>query len=451
MVSLKELQHIFYSVFPGVGEARICRAPGRINLLGEHVDYNGLPVLPMAINKAIYAAFRPRTDGAVRMRDALGCFAPAEFANEPDIPVSPQGAWDNYCKAALQGLNRHLGVKRYPGMDMLLQGDIPVAAGLSSSSAMVVACALAYLDVLGVVLGEDISRVELANVLADAECYVGTRGGGMDHAAILLSEPGSACRIDFFPLRAQPIPLLEGYAVVACNSLVKVEKSGSAIHRYNEGPMASRLICALAEKQAKEEFGDEVCLEHLADLWYGPLCLRDEEVEGLFELAFPSEAMTIEEAARRLGISIKEVRRKWLGDLAEPAEGFRLRARARHQLTEFQRVEAARDLLLAGDAEGLGCLLNASHESCAKDYMVSCPELDELVSRAREGGALGARMTGAGFGGCTVNLVPENAVKDFQAYLEETYYKERLRDGRSPSDAILVVEPSAGAGYCSVE
>ena len=449
MTSIEQLVDTFSHVFPGAPAPRVCRAPGRVNLIGEHTDYNGLPVLPMAIDRAVRIAFSSTSDHSIRLHNTNPAFPAVSFENISDIAPSPIGSWDNYCKAAVQALNLHFGVSSHPGMAMLVYGDIPPAAGLSSSSAFVVACALAYLAVLGKSLDADISRVALAALLADAEQYVGTRGGGMDQAIILLARDAEATKIDFFPLRTERVTLLPNHTFVICNSLVKAEKSGEALHRYNEGPLTCRLIRALVEKRIQEDFGDDVRIERLGDLWLGNLCLTHAEVADIFAQTFPQETTPLAQAAKALGIGIDEIRKRWLGDLREPDTGFRLQARARHQRTEYQRVEAARDALLAGDAEELGRLMNASHASCANDYAVSCPELDLLVSSARNAGALGARLTGAGFGGCAVSLVPTRLLDAFRARVTEEYYaplRDKRGDGVAES-AILPANASSGACY----
>jgi N-acetylgalactosamine kinase len=446
MRDVTELKRAFCATFGPGDEPGVCRAPGRVNLIGEHTDYNGLPVLPMTITEDIRIAFRPREDGLVRIRDTDAAYAAREFQNEPKLTPSDAGAWENYCKAAVQGLNDYFHVRRCLGMDLLVSGTAPISAGLSSSSALVVACALAYLHALG---EADMPRLTLATLLADAEHFVGTKGGGMDQAIILLGGENRACKIDFFPLHAEQVPLPPGHAVVVCNSLVKAEKTGDALHRYNAGPRLCQLICAIVAKRVREEFDESVRLPRLAELWKGHLCLTDGEVTALFAEIFSRETTTLAEAARTLGMTSQEVRDQWLGDLKEPKEGFALKRRARHQLTEYQRVEAARDALLGGDAATLGRLMNASHASCADDYDVSCPELNALVHIAREAGAVGARLTGAGFGGCTVNLVPDDRLPAFRAAMQERYYGKYLAGRNLPQhgEAIFTARAGAAAGY----
>ncbi len=331
-------------------------------------------------------------------------------------------------------------------MYLLVESTLPIAAGLSSSSALVVGCALAYLHALGIALGEDgISRLELAELLAEAEHYVGTRGGGMDQTVILNGDAGHGCKIDFFPLRVELTPLPEDCAIVVCDSMVKVQKSGAALDRYNAGPRQCALACALVGQLVREEFGEEVTIERLGDLWYGDLCLTYLEVEDLCLRAVPSPRTTLTEAALRLNMDEETVRARYLGALPEPAGGFPLMARLRHQRTEYRRVERARDALLAGDSKTFGDLMNTSHTSCAQDFEISGPELEALVTAARRHGAWGARLTGAGFGGATVNLVPHEALDRFLAGLTDSYYRQyRGFDGEPP---VFVAVPCEGAGY----
>lgn len=444
-MELDTLRQRFLLEYPGAAFSGICRAPGRVNLIGEHTDYNGLPVLPMTLAQEIHIAYAPRNDRQVRMRNINPEFPEVSFTNAPDIPASPPGTWDNYCKAAFLGINDALEPKQFPGADMLVGSDLPMAAGLSSSSALVVACALAYLDLLGSRPGNGMTTVQLAEILSEAEHYVGTRGGGMDQAVILNGESGHACKIDFFPLRVEKAPLPQDCMIVVCDSMVKVKKSGAALARYNAGPRLCALACALVERQVREEFDDEITLERLGDLWFGPLCLMHREAEEICLRATPEARMELDTIAKRLGCSIDEVRQRWLGDLPEPDGGFPIQARLRHQWTEYRRVEYARDALHAGDAALFGRLMNASHESCHKDFEISCPELDALVEAARDCGALGARLTGAGFGGATVNLVPRSICDDFIDGITHAYYREYCHfDGKPP---VFVAHATSGAGY----
>src|SRR6059058_5951173 len=170
------------------------RAPGRVNLIGEHTDYNGLPVLPIAIDRDVLVAARRRDDDRVELANADPAFAPRRYRVGPAIPSSPPGDWANYHKAAAQALAAELArrnLARLPGGAFRIDGRVPAAAGLSSSSALLVACGLAHLALAGA----ELPRPELAELFARAERYVGTLGGGMDQATALLAQAGQALRI----------------------------------------------------------------------------------------------------------------------------------------------------------------------------------------------------------------------------------------------------------------
>ena len=328
-------------------------------------------------------------------------------------------------------------------MDIWVESTLPDAAGLSSSSALVVATALAYLDRLGLRLDRDIARLDLATVLAHAERGTGIAGGAMDQTVVLTGDEAHAIKIDFCPLRIEPVPLLDGCRFVVCDSLVKAEKTGAARDRYNEGPATCALARALVERSLQDEWDPEIEVRDLGDLWLGPLCLTHEEVSEVFDKALPRGRVSIGEAARRARYGIEDVRALCPKDVADPAGGFRLHAMARHVRTEFRRVELMRDALIDGDAGGAGALMTESHHSCAGDYGVSCPELDALVDKALKAGALGARMTGAGFGGCAISLVPEDMIGNFVNRMNKTFYGDA-----APPGAIIPVYAAPSAGYC---
>jgi N-acetylgalactosamine kinase len=398
----------------------------------------------MTIAQEIRIVAAPRADGRILLRNTNPAFPPLEFANDNAIPPSPPGAWDNYAKAAVAGINQSLAPRARPGFCLLAEADLPNGAGLSSSSALVVACALAYLDALGLALERDVPRLKLAALLAEAEHFVGTRGGGMDQAVILAGAPGRACKIDFFPLRVESAPLPDDCEVVVCDSTVKAEKCGAARALYNMNPRLCHLGCALVRAQLTEEFGEEVELGRLGDLWYGPLCLTTREAEALFTRAVPEGPVPLAWIAERLRQKPAKVVERWLQDVPQTNGGYDILSRLRHQAAEYRRVETARDALAAGDSAALGRLMNESHASCRDNLGISTPELDRLTDIALEAGALGARLTGAGFGGATVNLVPVNRVERFIETVGRRYYEEFLG---LPGDApIFVARTSPGAG-----
>jgi len=413
----------------------VVRAPGRVNLLGEHTDYNGLPVLPMAIDRSVLIAVAPRADRLVRLLNTDARYKPRQYALADSIPPSPSGDWSNYAKAAAQGLRRAYPMQIQHGADLVVDGNIPAGAGLSSSSALVVASALALLGVNDVDVPYDV----LAELLPKAERYVGTLSGGMDQAASLLARAGNALRIDFFPLRVRTVPLPAGYRVVVCHSLVHAEKSGAARHAYNQRVIECRLVTRVLERllgtslpRGLSTLGDLVALFPNRSLLDFLPCLTAQ---------VPDRPLDIREIAALIGTCPDRLRDACGG----VAEEFVLLRRARHVFSEAERVNAAEEALRAGDTAAFGRLMDASHTSCRNDYDVSCPELEELIRIAKEAGAVGARLTGAGFGGCTVNLVAHADVPAFLTRVDRYFYRARLGGAGRVGEHRFLFTPHDGA------
>ncbi|HSH74948.1 MAG TPA: galactokinase family protein, partial [Longimicrobiales bacterium] len=192
----------FFEQRVGVPPTLVARAPGRVNLLGEHTDYNDLPVLPMAIQRRVCVAIRPRSDGLVVLQNVDPRFSPVEFEILPGIPPHGAGHWGNYAKAPADELARRFRIRR--GFEGILASDIPVAAGLSSSSAIVTAVglALAHINEIGLEVRA------FAELMAEAERrYTGTRGGSMDQTISLAASAGCATRLTFRPPTSQHVPV----------------------------------------------------------------------------------------------------------------------------------------------------------------------------------------------------------------------------------------------------
>jgi len=319
--------------------------PGRANLIGEHIDYHGLPVLPIALRHAIRVRFSPREDA--RIRAVSGGYGEREFEWTAALtPVSP-GDWENYLRAAAQTVSARWGLGR--GIDAVVESDLPPAAGLSSSSALIVAFTLALLRANERQAG----FAELMEVLPDGEQFVGTRGGGMDHAAVLGSREGCASLISFNPIAIRHIPIPPGWVFLVANSGVRAEKSGAIRERYNA----------------------------IRNAVSGPV--RD------------------------------------------------------HVRSEAARVGEAVEAMEGNQPDRFGELLLASHASLRDRLQVSVPALDRLVDAAMASGALGARLTGAGFGGCAVVLCARGDLARVRAGLIERFYA---------GDATRLIDAEAGAG-----
>jgi len=413
----------------GDGPAVLARAPGRVNLIGEHTDYNGLPVLPIAIDRDVLVAARRRSDDEVHLTNADAAFPPRHYALARDIPPFPAGDWGNYHKAAAQALTAELARRRLgtlPGGTFRVDGRVPRAAGVSSSSALLVASGLAHLALAG----SELPRLELADLLARAERYVGTLSGGMDQATALLAQAEHALRIDFFPLRARSVPVPPDAAFVVAHSLETAEKSGAARGLYNQRVVECALACAILARRTG------VPAARLGDLPDPLAILRD------LPRLLPEGAVSREALPALIGLTPAEIEARFFAGatLADP-DRFVLRARVRHVLGEARRVAAAEEALRARDLPALGALMDASHRSCAEDYGVSTPVLDRLAALARAHRALGARLTGAGFGGAIVALTERERSEALVAALDRAFYLPR----GAPPEARLVVRPGDGA------
>ena len=384
-------------------------APGRVNLIGEHTDYNGLPVFPIAIDRDIRIEFRVVDDPVARLDSPLARFAPFAFQLKRPIEPAVQGDWSNYVRAAARGLLEH-GVPLERGIEGTVTGSVPIASGLSSSSALVVASALALLKANGVTL----PRLELAALMARAERFVGLQGGGMDQAACLHGVAGHALRIEFDPLRVTPVPVPEGWRWVVASSLVPAEKSAGAREQYNE-----------RARQCREALTASV----------GVVAGGRAANSGNRATSTATTYRDLVSAPDPDGL-LSRVRR-----ILSPV----LFRRFRHVVTEGSRVALAERAMRDGDMRRFGHLMVRSHESLRDDYEVSTGELNAIVEVALEAGAAGARLTGAGFGGCAVALCDDSSFEPVMEALTTRFYEPRL-GGPPIRDMMFVAKPGGGAG-----
>jgi len=363
----------------------VVSVPGRVNLIGEHIDYHNLPVLPVALQRRISVAYRQRSDR--RIRAASEVYGDRSFEWTNKLEPASAGDWANYIKAAAQAVEGKW--KMLYGIDAAVTGDLPPAAGLSSSSALLVAFTLALLGANGV----EASFEELMEVLPEGEYFVGTRGGGMDHAAVLACRAGAALLIRFAPVSVDPIPIPSDWAFLVAHSLTTAEKSGAVRAEYNSRRTAGT--------RALEKLGFRSYHDAL-------------------------NGRTFEDLRKLTSVLTEEERRSFL-----------------HVTGEALRVDAAVGALCEGDAVGFGTLLNESHASLRDLLGVSNAALDSIVEAARREGALGARLTGAGFGGFAVILCRAPERDRVAAGLIERHFKNRA--GFDPQIHLIAVEPSEGA------
>jgi len=443
-----QFQERWDAAFGEPGPAFYVRAPGRINLIGEHTDYNGFPVLPIAIDRSIRILAAPRPDGTVELKNRQSSlYGDRRFELSESIPPYEPGDWGNYAKAAVQSLVQlanewGLEPGELRGMSCLVDGDIPPSAGLASSTALVVASGLAFSAVnrLGV------CRRAMADRMAEAEHYVGTQGGGMDQAVCLLAHRGEALLIEFFPLRVARVPFPRDACIVAAHSTVRASKVGQQRLAYNRRV----LECNIAAHLLARELGvpAEGSPLRLADIAAAkPEAKPDELVATVDRLLEGRSSLSPRRAAALFATDFGKFARRFLRMrdgrlLPMPGDGLKVTQRCRHVFTEAARTRRAAECLRRGDLEELGRLMNQSHESCAADYEISCYELDELVEIMQEAGALGARLTGAGFGGFAIALARAEQADAIAESVRREFYEPR---GLSGQGNVFVFRPAAGA------
>jgi len=365
----------------GAPATQIVRSPGRVNLIGEHTDYNDGFVLPLAIDRATWMALRPRTDDTVALHSADFNEA-AQFTLGDWRRGGPE--WSEYAKGVAEQLVREKFALR--GFDAVIATDVPVGAGLSSSASF----SLALTRALHAVSGFPWDSRRMARLCQRVEHErIGVNCGIMDQLVIAAAQDGQALLIDCRSLDLKSAPVPAGCAVVILDTRKSRTLAGSA---YNE----RRAQCEAAAK------------------FFGARALRDVSLGQLAGAQGKLDALV------------------W--------------RRARHVVGENDRTQRAATVLAAGDARQLGELMNASHESLRADYEVSCAELDEICALARaQPGCLGARMTGAGFGGCAVALVEAGKAAALVAAVAPAYQK---RFGVAPS--LYVTRAAGGVTHSAV-
>ena len=343
-------------------EPQIARAPGRVNLIGEHTDYNEGFVMPAAIDFYTSVAISPRSDTKINVRSQSFEDALSFDLNDG---FRPQHNWSDYVVGVIDQIKRSGECLR--GANILVRGEVPIGAGLSSSAAIEVAVAFALLNAEHVA----IDRKKLALLCQRAENeFVGMRCGIMDQFISCNGRRDHALMLDCRSLEFKLLPLAPSARMVICNTMVK--------HQHASGEYNQR--------RAACEEGVRILRQHLP----GIHTLRDVSPEQL------------------------EQHRESL-----PSMIYR---RCRHVVTENARVERAAEVLQDSDLRAFGSLMAESHRSLRDDYEVSCRELDVMVAIAtRQAGVYGARMTGGGFGGCTINLVASEHAETFRKHVATEY------------------------------
>jgi len=366
-----------------VSEPRIYRAPGRVNLIGEHTDYNEGFVMPAAINFSTWVTVTPRDDRVIAVSSEN--FQETFKFDLDDTPARAKGQWSDYVRGVALTLEQ--AGYRLKGAQLQIRGEVPIGAGLSSSASLEVATGYALLQHSGFA----IERIELAKLCQRAEQnFVGMRCGIMDQFVACHGREGRALLLDCRSLKYEPLPLPENVRLVICNTMVKHRLAGS---EYNK-------------RRSECEEG----VRHLARTLPEVRALRDVSLADL-----ESHGRDLPEVVYR---------------------------RCRHVISEDARVLQAKTALENSDLSVFGQLMNESHRSLRDDYEVSCEELDLMVELAREAhGVYGARMTGGGFGGCTINLVKAQTCADFTDAVAHEYARAT---GVAPE--VYVCRAATGVG-----
>ncbi|KAI0090920.1 Galactokinase [Irpex rosettiformis] len=576
-VRYAQLADHYTSLF-GHPPTHIARAPGRVNIIGEHIDYALFGVFPMAVEQDVLIACGPNTQpgdqtkyGEVKARNTLPKYEPREFvptliadtqvtstenhtiniSEDPALSKNVQWhmdidktqlRWESYVKAGYYGVlkkffNPNLRSSQDPQImpkpvDILVTGSVPAGSGLSSSAAMVVASTLAFLAVNDKLTVPDrsghnrtLTKGELVEMAVENEKRVGVNSGGMDQAASVTSLPTSALYISFFPFFsvenvALPITQITPRAVFVCaNSLVVSDKVVGAKTRYNlrvvETLVAARVLArsllssssspssqalqALLTNPHNRKFtlrevlsaylgineikghkepalSVESVKKGLEELVREVGRLKARVLRGEKEFVSPSpheeendedEGVMLEEMVKSSGFEEDEFREVYLSWVDVEATHFHLYKRTKHVLTESLRVLQFRETCLAFSSSlsssspshpnpehlltTLGNLMTTSHTSCSHLYTCSHPSLDTLTSLALRSGAYGSRLTGAGWGGCTISLVREDEVGRFVRGLREGYEPYKGMGDEEFEGAVFVSRPGSGAFVFKIE
>lgn len=430
----------------------VVRAPGRVNLIGEHIDYCGYSVLPMALCQSILMAVgrsSPSLPSPLQKQTVSLCNVQLEYSAAcvdcgdicgtlPNLP-----SWTKYVLTGIRGVLEHFHLdvcQAVGGLQLAVSGSVPPSSGLSSSSALVCASAVAVAHLNQV----ECDRHVLADLCARAERFVGTEGGGMDQAICLLAEKGGARHIEFSPLRVHSVRLPRGACFVIANCLA--EKNKAASNEFNCRVVECRLACHILAKHSGLNWSDH---RRLGDLQTA-LGIDFEQMLALADRVLNKDEYSKQEVCEILGTDSAHLSAISLTANTQHIDSFKLRQRALHVFGEAARVwrfrrvcESVQDTNSA--LTQLGQLMNESHVSCRDLYECSHPRLD-LLCRLAAPLVYGIRLTGAGWGGCCVALVSESRLQQFIDEIKSQFFVGHLHCNPANLDtAIFASQPEDGA------
>ena len=377
-----------FSAAFGAPPTVVVRAPGRVNLIGEHTDYSLLPVLPIAVDRSLLIAVDANDSNTV---EAISAQFEGSVVIDRAAIVGPDG-WGRYLSGTLMELRSFAPGQ---GARIHVSGDLPSDGGLSSSSSLTVGILVA----LSAAWGLDLDLEAIVVLATAAERHVGVESGGMDQTVIAFGKPGAALRIDFHPAGRRLVPVPDGLRFVVAYSGEAAPKGGSVREQYNERVVGARLAAAMLADQVGLDIGSPPTLSEVADV-----DVVDVLVDDL------PEKTSAQEVAHGAQVDVQRL-------VLLSASSFNhitkvpVRRVARHILGEAQRVNAAESALNEGDLAAFGELMDESHDSLRQDFKCSTAALDKLCAAMRKAGAFGARLTGAGFGGYALAAVPADKVE----------------------------------------
>ncbi|XP_050072702.1 N-acetylgalactosamine kinase-like [Anopheles maculipalpis] len=391
----------------------VVRCSGRVNIIGEHVDYCGYPVFPMAIEQTILLAVAPSDDNLLHIKNADSNFKPYKcnvLTFSIDVPSSGGPNWYQYVLCGVKGVLENSTIQHDAarGMMIMLFGNIPPASGLSSSSAIVSATVLgtAYMH------NATLNKQTLATISAECEKFIGTQGGGMDQAIAYLAQEGCAQLIEWNPLRATPIQMPANGVFVIANSLSEANKAATS--DFNQRVVECRLASRLLAKQMKLNWRD---LHRFADLQKA-LGYSLEQMEALVQANLGLNVYSRNDLLMQLEVTEQDFSDNLLTPNTRHSETFKLRQRALHVLQESLRVQQFIETARSNPDDcipRMKALMKQSHESLRMLYECSHENLDRIVELSEHLG-VGTRLTGAGWGGCVVALC--DGVEESQRFVE---------------------------------
>ncbi|KAK3390585.1 ribosomal protein S5 domain 2-type protein [Podospora didyma] len=492
----------FQSIYGHAAEF-VSRSPGRVNIIGEHIDYSLYSVLPMAITAdaliAVSVTEETSTVAKGTFKIQIANVQDAKFpAREFDVAYdaveidATVHEWTNYFKSGLRGALELLRKKHGSGayfkpknMRILMDGTVPAGGGLSSSAAFVSASALAVMAANG---DRTVDKTELTELAIVSERAVGVNSGGMDQSASVFSERGSALFVSFTPsLRARPVHFPKTspeLTFVITQSFVTADKFVTGPIQYNlrvvECSLAAAYLNAVLNPPGTKLPADAAPLGISLHGFHETYIALSEHASGATSsMSMPEqlrelititnssltkkEGYTREEIAAVLNITVDELNQQFTSRFPVRAERFKLRQRAVHVYSEALRVLQFMELLedpayhpadksdTSGYNAQLGALLNETQDSCRDGYECSCDEIDAICAIARKAGSYGSRLTGAGWGGCSVHLVPADKVAAVREALQKEYYGKLDLTEEQKEAAVVESRPGSGSALYLVK